>query len=114
MYLDLLGKLLAHPDGKVVDLHRHHFGVGHCLIASVMILHGDQKRCKKGVLGAEPCQLVNAGSHKIVFLPVKGCIVRVSSSYAGTVSVSMASPDAIDHTAFGLALARRLSAYNLA
>lgn len=114
MYLDLFGKLLAHTDGKVVDLQGHHFGVGHCLVASVVILHSDQKWSQRRILGAEPGHLVNAASHEIVFLPIEGCIVRASSSYAGLVTDSMASPDTIDHAAFCLALARRLLAYSLA
>lgn len=114
MYLDLLRKLLAHTDGKVVDLQGHHFSVGHCLVASVVILHGDQKWSKRRILGAEPGHLVNAGSPEIILLPIKGCIVRVSGSYAGPVTDSMASPDTIDHAAFCLALARRLLAFSLA
>lgn len=57
------------------------------------------------MFNAEPCHLINAAPHEIVFLSVEGGIMWVSSCYTGGIFDIMAASDSIEHGALLLALA---------
>lgn len=104
-YLDLAWVLLAHADDAAVDLQRDGLGEGHGFAASVVVLHFDGERDQFGVLGAEGCELVDAGALEVVPQPVEGGVVRVARRDAGHVLGGPARGDAVGHRAFLVGLA---------
>lgn len=113
-YLDLARMLLAHADDVAVDLQRDGFGEGHGFAAPVVVLHLDGEGDQFGVLGAEGCELVDAGALEVVPQPVEGGVVRIARPDAGEVLVRLAAGDAVDRDAFLVGFAPSLLASHLA
>lgn len=114
-YHDLAWMLLAHGDDVAIDLQGEGLGEGHGFAAPVVVLHLDSEWDKLGVpLGAEGCELVDAGPLEVVSQPIEGGVVRVTRPDAREVLHGLAPWDATDHRTLLMGFTPPLPAGHLA